>query len=147
MQAAIASLLDLSLSEVPNFIDMGEDWFEQYVQFLQQHNCDFEGTLYNPRNLGYWGEDDLVKLQTMDGVNGFFFASVYSPKYFNPATFTEPDTRRVTHAVIIDKDLNIVHDPNPAYSGIKQYPLHEFLGYNGVQHVHMIEKRKLKNDE
>jgi hypothetical protein len=62
-----------------------------------------------------------------------FFASVLSPKYFN---YTSGFT--ATHAVLIDKDYNIVHDPNPAYQEILNYPLANLLGYNGILDVYLI---------
>lgn len=45
------------------------------------------------------------------GINGFFFASVPSQTF-----------KCVTHAVIINKDLKIVHDPNPNQLALKLKP-------------------------
>jgi hypothetical protein len=45
------------------------------------------------------------------GYNGYFYASVPSQ------TFSD-----VTHAVIVDTDLNIVHDPNPNQLALNLVP-------------------------
>ncbi len=69
----------------------------------------------------------------MEGVDGYFYASVYSPKYYNPN-----DNPPVTHAVIIDKNLNIIHDVNPENSNVITYPEADKLKYNGILDVFMI---------
>lgn len=103
MQAAIASLLELELEEVPDF-----------NEFSKNGNTDFKNTLhgfiisynYDACTINRRHNRDtefLKKVARFDGgVNGYFYASVPSQTY--------PDR---THAVIVDMDLNIVHDPNP----------------------------------
>lgn len=72
-------------------------------------------------------------LYNEEEVNGLFYASVLSPKYFNHSSgFT------AQHAVIIDRDFNMVHDPNPEYQKILNYPLASLLKYNGVIDVFLI---------
>lgn len=101
MQAAIASLLELELSEVPNFISFdtgnGESNTKMW-EFLMNRG-------YSPSAFGTYDMPidryrDVCRMD--DGVNGFFYASVKS------MTFKES-----SHAVIIDSNLSIVHDPNP----------------------------------
>jgi hypothetical protein len=70
------------------------------------------------------------------GINGYFYASVLSVKYFTWE-------KQITHAVIIDRDFNIVHDPGPHNQDILAYPLSNILGFNGVINVYLIEP---KND-
>ncbi len=45
-----------------------------------------------------------------------------------------------THAVIIDKNYNIVHDPNHNNEGLSSYPMAEELGYNGIINIYLINK-------
>ena len=144
MQAAIASLFNKSLNEVPNFKEFGCDWWKEIMKFVREQGYEFDGTLYNynqyriiNKRIGVQTAKGLrnrfQKLKNMKGVDGYFYASVYSPKYYNP-----DDNPPSTHAVIVDRDLNIVHDVNPNYVNIKSYPESNKLKYNGVLYVYMI---------
>ena len=54
-------------------------------------------------NKDKYDTDELIKIAHFDkGVNGYFYAGVHSQTF-----------KDVSHAVIVDMDLNIVHDPNP----------------------------------
>lgn len=98
MQAAMASLFEMFIEDVPNFIEMGDEWWYNLRKFYKErgysHGC------YNPN-----GKIDTAKkaLEFDGGINGYWFASVESVNL----------GKDVWHAVIIDKDLNVVHDPNP----------------------------------
>ena len=144
MQAALASLLELPLEEVPHFHSHGEDWFKPFFEFLQLKGYDYHGCPSNCKRLGHWGDEQMdAKLARSEGVDGLYYASVYSPGLFDRVQYIcNPNYRAPTHAVIIDKDFNIVHDPHPHYQGIKQYPLHEWIGFNGVIDIYYIEKIK-----
>ena len=95
MQAAVASLLDLDLDEVPNFIEHGNEWYNIFDSFIIKYG-------YEPNYI----QDDtqtLLRVANFDnGVNGYFYGVV------NSQTF-----EGITHAVIVDRYLNIIHDPNP----------------------------------
>jgi hypothetical protein len=41
MQAAIASLLELSLEEVPNFNILGHEWFNTFYKFLLKYGYEY----------------------------------------------------------------------------------------------------------
>ena len=43
--------------------------------------------------------------------------------------------------MLVDKNLNIVHDPNPEYQDVK-YPLTDEIGNNGILEIWVIEKIK-----
>jgi hypothetical protein len=143
MQAAIASLLELSLEEVPNFNTLGHEWFNTFYHFLHKYGYNYDGGLYNNnqyRTINKREGIPTVKLRTefyrlknMEGVKGYFYASVYSPKYYNPN-----DKPPTTHAVIIDKNLNIVHDVNLENINIINYPESKKLKYNGILDIFMI---------
>jgi hypothetical protein len=110
MQAAIASLLELELNDVPNFIEHTEtrDFSLTMHGFLSDkgyHMCTISRYRHDKTEF-------LKKVARFDnGVNGFFYASVRSQ------TFTD-----ATHAVIVDVGLNIVHDPNPNQLALKLIP-------------------------
>ena len=130
MQAAFASLLDLNLDDVPKFIEFGDQWFSEIFKFIKDHGCYFRGYLYGGKDV--LEEFHVSNVSKSDGIGGFFYASVNSPKYYKEGG---------THAVIVDKNLNIAHDPNPEYQGVK-YPLSDELGNNGILEIWVIEKVK-----
>lgn len=98
MQAAIASLFEMFIEDVPNFIELGEKWFIAMMDFYEKKGYNL--CCYNPN-----GEIEKTKnvLEVDGGINGYWYASV-------PSINLGPDA---THAVIIDKDMNVIHDPNP----------------------------------
>jgi len=108
-QAVIASLFELPLEEVPNFISFGDKWFDVLWKFVQERGYEFEGTLHNTKfPIGSEFSDrpsNIPKLKEMSGVNGFFYASVLSPKYYKRGE------NLASHAVIVDKDCTIVTRP------------------------------------
>jgi hypothetical protein len=142
MQAAIASLLELSLKEVPNFIEYKNDWFSPLWELLKKYGYEYNGCLYNINRYRIINKrkglqtvhlkTNFNKIKQMEGVKGYFFASVYSPKFYNPNE--DPAT---THAVIIDKKFNIVHDVNPENINIT-YPESKLLKYNGILDIFII---------
>jgi len=99
-QAVIASILDLELDQVPNFIEYEKDGdYEMTVMgwlSTRGYNANY---VFRYRH----DTDMLKKIAKFDGgVNGYFYASVPSQTFENGS-----------HAVVVDIDLNIVHDPNP----------------------------------
>ena len=98
MQAAIASLFEMFIEDVPNFIELGEEWFYTMRNFYKERG--YSLCCFNPKE-----RMELTKqvLEIDGGINGYWYASVASINL-------GPD---VTHAVIIDKNMNVVHDPNP----------------------------------
>lgn len=148
MQAVFASLFEMELDDVPKFIEC-ECWFGEILKFLKSngytninwidnknysrlnkptHECFKKEKWYMPAIM------TPKKLHKYTGVNGYFFASVLSPKFFK---LNDPST----HAVVIDQDYNIVHDPNPAYQEILKYPLTSLLDYNGIIDVLVLNKK------
>ena len=150
MQAAIASLFEVKWEDVPKFIEVPEKgWFKVMYEFIEKQGYRYGGVLYNKRystintpthecrNEVKWHRPSIITkkcLYKYEGVNGYFYAGVYSPKYFQW-------DRRTEHAVIIDRDFNIVHDPNEGYKDLLNYPLTSLLGYNGIVDVFIIEKQ------
>lgn len=152
MQAAIASLFDKELDEVPNFVDL-PNWWETMEKMAKSEGYKSLGVLYNFKfsSLLHFKSDCFEKpkycyeyaidtLLTKDdngykynGVNGFFYAVVCSPKNFD-------FNSQSSHAVIIDRYCNVVHDPNPEYKGILQYPFANLIDNNGITQVYLFEK-------
>lgn len=141
MQAAFASLLDLPLEDVPHFRIIEGDWFQQLYDFVKSKGYKFYGYANNPKDLGAWGNDNFLKdLKENGGINGFFYAVVYSPKYFDPVRLCDPKDHCPTHAVIINTEGEIVHDPNEGYKGLEKYPLADYLDHNGVKYAYLFKK-------
>lgn len=147
MQAAIASLLDLELNDVPNFIEYKHNWATEFFKFLKEKGYNWDATLYNinyNKLRGYITEKKykthFYKLKNIKGVNGYFYAAVLSPKYYDKTKIKDKNYRAPQHAVIIDKNLNIIHDPNPNYQNLKSYPEIKFLKYNGIIDIFLINK-------
>lgn len=128
MQAAIASLFELPLEDVPNFREL-DDPNHHLMQFGLDKKYELVGTIYNTgvKTIDRLKDDDIV------GINGYFYAVVYSPKFY--------DEFKGKHAVIIDKNYNIVHDPNPDNKGITKYPEADKLGYNGILYVIVLNEK------
>lgn len=138
MQAVIASLLELPLDDVPHFLLYGDKWWEVQWHFLMSKGIEMDYQLRNPYRLGSKGRDRMQHLPECHGIKGCFYAAVYSPGYFTPEEFCKPGYVVPTHAVICDNHFNIVHDPNPKYKGLKEYPLASYLGYNGILAVDIM---------
>ena len=132
LRAALCSLLELSLSSIPNFVEeFGDDWFSPFSKIIHANGCEYVRSLRRHAEAEY---STIHKLSEYQGVDGYFIAAVLSPMFWRE--------NGATHAVIIDRNYNIVHDPNPNNAGIKQYPLAEQNGYNGVLYVYIIERAK-----
>lgn len=109
MQAVIASLFELELEEVPNFIELGDEWFSEMMSFYKERGYDL---CYIHRNKNHDTTESLINIAKFDGgINGYFDASVKSQTFEGG-----------THAVVIDTNLNIVHDPNSNQAALKLSP-------------------------
>ncbi len=136
MKCVIATLLGLNYDEVPHFLE-SENPNAAMADFMEEKGFEYEGVLYNYPGSEY---STISQLSECDGVNGLFYASVFSPKYYveeNGIT-----GHQIGHAVLINKGFEIVFDPNPNYESIKQYPAAEELGYNGVKNVYIFSLKK-----
>lgn len=100
MRAVIASLLEVELEDVPDFLNRN-GWLKIMLDFLKEKT----GHRFTPISLSYYSDEALFKIlsdEEVDCFNGFFYASVPSRTY-----------KDGSHAVIIDRDFIVVHDPNP----------------------------------
>ncbi len=97
-RAAIASLFDMELLDVPDFLG-NHDTIPMGLAIMNFHND-------RGYKSGYMNRSEKPTLQEIakydGGVNGYFYAAVDSRTFEGGS-----------HAVIVDVNLNVVHDPNP----------------------------------
>ena len=144
--AVLASLFERDINDIPDVT--GEGWFSMLWKYIKSEGFVYEGMFHNKnytrlmnptgecfKDVKYLSSNIITpsKLQNHSGVNGYFYAAVLSPELFNW-------TDQTTHAVVIDKNYNIVHDPNPNNKNILRYPLSNMMGYNGIIWVMLINK-------
>lgn len=100
-RAVIASVLELPLEEVPHFIREGDLWALRLMDFMaEQGYPDIHWDA--PESYPFRGHTFRGIMEYDGGWDGFFPASVPSQTF--PDRF---------HAVVVDMDLKVVHDPNP----------------------------------
>lgn len=106
MQAVIASLFEVELEQVPEFIKLGEQWFWMMRKFFTDHGYPYLG--YISRHDGV-DTEFLKRVAKFDGgIDGYLYASVPSQNFSDG----------IGHAVVVDTDLNIVHDPSPTQTSM-----------------------------
>jgi hypothetical protein len=104
-RAVIASLFDKELEGVPEFKPDHSQGYE-LMKFFQTQGYDY--SYFNRRADDYTLQSGkscptIEEVAKYDGgVGGYFYASVKSQTFEN-----------TSHAVVVDTNLNIVHDPNP----------------------------------
>lgn len=107
MQAVVASLFEMKLEDVPDFI-REDNWWLTMDNFYKSKG-DYEMVSINPQQ-GSWNEN-IKAIKHDGGIKGYFDATVASQTF-----------EIGTHAVVVDSDLNIVHDPNPNKLALKLKP-------------------------
>jgi hypothetical protein len=134
LRAVWASLLHLKLHQVPHFVTR-KDWVGCVERFVNKHGYEDWAYFLNPNDPRSKDYPDYVLPEklTAGDVNGYWQATVYSPRFY-PGF----------HAVIVDSCYNIIHDPNPLYKGIEKYPDADRLGKNGVIGVNLYNKTIIK---
>lgn len=100
MQAVLASLFEKTLDETINVIELPEEsWFQDFISWVNE-NTDFTfETIVNAHD-----DEDYTynALKSLYAINGLFYGVVPS-KVFEGCS----------HAVLIDRNGIVVHDPNP----------------------------------
>lgn len=99
MQAAVASLYELPLDKVPLFEGKEQNWAVELFNFMKSQHPEGKLPLWKERSTT---EQMLTLVREDKGINGYFFAIVPSQTF-----------EGVTHAVVVDENLKVVHDPNP----------------------------------
>lgn len=118
MQAIIASLFEMDINDVPNFISFynakNTNPHFELLKFLRTKGYNYSiwtsSYLLHDGGLKLKHDLNLTKriLKIDGGINNYFYASVKSQTF-----------DKVTHAVIIDNEMNIIHDPNPNQLALK----------------------------
>jgi hypothetical protein len=110
LQAAIASLFEKELEEVPDFKSFNEGWYSKLSNFYVENGYPHP-TPFHVQRKEY--DLDFIKeiLRYDNGINGYFEATVESQTF-----------KDTTHSVVVDTELNIVHDPNPNQLALKLNP-------------------------
>ena len=106
MQAVLASLFEKELDETINVIDYLDDgWAIPFFDWVESFGFDYVGVMAPAETV----EQSKKDLSSLYAVGGFFYASVPSKNY-----------KGISHAVIIDRNGLVVHDPHPqkAWEGI-----------------------------
>ena len=134
MKCVIATLLGLEYEEVPHFLEF-ENPISEMVDFMAEKGFEHECLLYNYPGSEY---STISKLKDCEGINGLFYASVFSPKYYKEENGIHG--HQITHAVLINKNYEIVFDPNKNYESLEKYPAADQLGYNGIRNVYLFTK-------
>ncbi len=101
LTAVVASLLELPIEAVPNFVqdhvdtDGVKDWWHEMHAFVAEHGHEFKYIRVSPESS--WPEPEPGEFYTVTGV---------SPR--DPAI----------HHIVIYRDGKMVHDPHPDGTGI-----------------------------
>ena len=116
MRATVASLLNLPLDAVPNFLLSEELYHDVYTSFFWAHGWNYTGNI----SAGV----DPLPIDATKSINGYFPASVKS-YLFNGNT----------HSVVMDINGVVVHDPSPSkyYQNKKVYGTAELLSWQGFE--------------
>lgn len=119
--SCLVSILELPRESVPNFIELGQNWFSEFWKFLKVNNCEFLGTGW-PKSID---RPNGHLLNESPNIDGFVIASVPS------RTFD-----LIGHSVVIDLSGKVVHDPNPN----KKWQNENVIETNQLQNWMMINR-------
>ena len=126
-RACVASLLELELDAVPNFIRFGGHYARVMVAFLDSVGYKFWGTGF-PIGGKYPRGDKLDETYNIDG---YVMASVPSKTF-----------KDIGHSVVMDLNGLVVHDPNPN----KLWQDINVLETGDLQHWTLIERARKLSD-
>lgn len=121
LQAALASIFDLDLDDVPHFVGMGEDvWWEQFWLWLRARNIE-------------------VHYERVAGDDGEFYG--WRPLQV-PYLLGGPSPRGEFSHVVVAKNHEVIHDPHPDGTGLAP-------GWRGVYYFIPLDpaKQPLASDE
>jgi hypothetical protein len=121
-RASLASILELPIDAVPNFMRFGAKWFTIFWPFIRALGYEYYGTGWVKSKEKPCGHI----LSKSPSIKGYVIASVPSKTF--------PD---IGHSVVMNLKGIVVHDPNPnkAWEGINVKKSRE------LQHWMMIGKK------
>lgn len=100
-RAAVASLLETPLEEVPEFEHITSGQHMAVVSFVESLGYEYHGCLK------FDGTNKEALKRQGPGIGGHFYAAGQSPR-----------RQEIHHAVVIDQEGNIAHDPHPSRDGV-----------------------------
>ncbi len=153
MRAVVASLLELALDDVPNFV-MAKDWESSVKRFFKRHgykyvckvnNVSVANFPYTDFEKGIVEEDIFSDIVSGGGIDGYFWADVYSEDNDIEKLKLDGGYMPKLHAVVMDSNFRVVHDPycvegRGIFTGI--YPFASEVGYGGIAYINLIKKIK-----
>lgn len=122
-RACLASILDLPIDAVPNFMRFGAGWFNIFWAFIRALGYKYHGTGWVKSKEKPCGH----VLSKSPNIRGYVIASVPSRTFPN-----------VGHSVVMNLKGLVVHDPNPN----KAWEKVNVLKSKDLQHWMMIGKKK-----
>ena len=107
-RACVASLLEVPYEDAFDLYSMiGASWMEAFFPWLKQRGFEFNG-MFNVWN----GKENTLTWEELRnrsvGIKGCFIGWGISPRY----------TDGTTHAVIVDGNGKVIHDPHPSKQGV-----------------------------
>ncbi len=116
MQATLSTLFGKELSETINVMDYCQNsWFDALLEWLDK-STDY---IYSGVVNAHEDSAETIKaLQSIYAINGLFYGAVKSKNF-----------KGETHAVIIDRNGVVIHDPNPD---------RKWLGVNAARNNELI---------
>jgi len=119
MRATIASLFEFEIEAVPHFMLLPKGiWQKVLLSFFRSCGWEYGGVMN-------YAKDGPNELKKEDSINGYFYASVPSKNFDNTG-----------HAVVMDMNGVIVHDPHPK----KQYQNENVLETGALQYWYLTTK-------
>lgn len=114
LRAAVASMFELDIIQVPHFLMFGDKWYSAFHSFIW-----FLGY-----ELSHYETDERFSRKNL--INGCIMTSVKSKTY-----------KKGTHCVLVNSVGRVVHDPNPnkKYKNINIIKSGDLVGW------HVIKKR------
>jgi len=99
MQAVLASLFEKELTETINVMELPEDkWHIPFMNWIESIGYDYVGVM----NSATTKKETYSDLRSQVAVKDYFYAVVPSKNF-----------KKCSHAVIIDRNGVVAHDPNP----------------------------------
>lgn len=120
MRATLASLLGLELEAVPHFILLPERlWNYVFSMFLWALGWSYEGCMS-------YSKTEPNNLCLEDSFDGYFYATVPSRNFEGK-----------THAVVMDMNGVVVHDPSPT----KKYQGENVIETGCIEYWYLVKRR------
>lgn len=94
LQAALASIFELELDDVPHFVGMGDDWWEALWRWLRERNIE-------------------IHYERVTPPGGWLPLGV-------PYLLTGPSPRGEFSHVVVAQNHEIIHDPHPDGTGLAE---------------------------